>query len=66
MQRGAPHVHMLLWVKGAPVAGKDSDEDVIDFLKDKISCHDPPKDANPILHRLVNTYQRHRSASGYI
>ena len=27
--RGAPHYHILLWIDGAPVAGKDDDHVVL-------------------------------------
>jgi len=58
--RGAPHVHMILWIKEAPVLGKDSDEDVRKFINSIITCSMPDKDASPTLHELVNKFQMHR------
>ena len=31
-QRGSPHIHGLLWIKNAPEYGKDSDEDIANFV----------------------------------
>ncbi|XP_078345269.1 uncharacterized protein LOC144630776 [Oculina patagonica] len=40
-QRGSPHIHMLLWIEGAPKFGKDSDEKVCYFVDKIISCSKP-------------------------
>ena len=32
-QRGLPHIHMLLWVDGAPKFGVDSDEKLLSLLR---------------------------------
>ena len=37
--RGSAHVHMLIWIKNAPVYGKDTDEDVIAFHDRYITCN---------------------------
>ena len=37
-QRGSPHVHMLIWLKGAPVYGCDDDNDVTSFIDKIITC----------------------------
>ena len=39
--RGAPHIHLLLWVKDAPKFGKDSDESVLSFIQQYIRCAIP-------------------------
>jgi hypothetical protein len=31
--RGAPHYHILLWIEGAPVAGKDDDDVVLQWIQ---------------------------------
>ena len=49
----APHYHRLLWIKDAPVAGRDDDDVVLKFIPDRISCRIPEEDSNPELHRLV-------------
>lgn len=37
-QRGSAHTHGLAWVKGAPVYGVNSDEEVFEFIDKHISC----------------------------
>lgn len=36
--RGSPHIHMLVWIKDAPVYGDDPVEDVIAFIDKYVSC----------------------------
>ena len=50
-QRGSPHIHMLLWVDGAPKFGVDSDEKVIEFIEEIITCSRGEKDES--LYELV-------------
>ena len=57
---GAPRYHILLWIEGAPVAGKDDDDVVLQFIKERITCHIPEEASNPELHRLVTKYQYHK------
>ena len=40
-QRGSPHIHALLWIKGAPIFGQDSTGEVEDFIANRISCAKP-------------------------
>ena len=40
-QRGSPHIHMLIWIEGAPKFGEHSDEDVCRFIDNTISCSKP-------------------------
>ena len=43
-QRGSPHIHMLLWIDGAPKFGVESDEDVTNFIDRVITCSRGAKD----------------------
>ena len=36
--RGASHYHVLVWIEGSPVIGKDSDGEVLNFIKKHITC----------------------------
>ena len=58
--RGAPHYHILLWIEGAPVAGKDDDDVVLQWIRERITCRIPEEASNPDLHRLVTKYQYHK------
>ena len=51
-QRCSPHIHMLIWLEGAPVFGVDKDEDVTSFIDQIITCKKPVDD--PALLNLVN------------
>ena len=61
--RGAPHYHVLLWIEGAPMIGRDSPEQVLAWTEDRITCHIPDKVSNPELHRLVTRYQMHKCSN---
>ena len=37
-QRGSPHIHMLIWVKDAPVFEQSDDHDIVDFINRYVSC----------------------------
>ena len=56
-QRGSPHIHMLIWLKDAPVFGVDEDDAITTFIDNIISCQKPSN--NPELLNLVNR-QIHR------
>ena len=58
--RGAPHIHSLLWIRGAPIIGKDPPEKIIAWLEERITCHIPDETNNPELHYLVKRYQVHK------
>lgn len=55
-QRGSPHIHMVIWVNGAPVHGVSSDAAVAAFVSKYVTCH---KDDS--IPSLIN-YQTHRHA----
>ena len=42
--------HILLWIDGAPVAGKDDDDVVLQWIQERITCRIPDKTTNPGLH----------------
>jgi len=39
--RGAPHIHMKVWIDGAPVYGVAAEADVADFIQKYITCGIP-------------------------
>ena len=55
-QRGSPHVHMLIWIKNAPVYNNTNEKEVASFIEKHVSCEKDKGMAN-----LVN-YQTHRHA----
>ena len=58
--RGAPHYHILLWIEGAPVAGVDDDEVVLQWIQERITCCITDPTTNPELHQLVTKYLYHK------
>ena len=61
--RGVPHYHMVLWIEGAPIIGRDMPEEVMRWIQERISCRIPDEDTNPELHLLVIKYQMHKCSS---
>ena len=61
--RGAPHYHVLLWIKGAPVIGIDPPEEVLSWIQTRITCHIPDPETNPELYHLVTRYQMHKCSA---
>ncbi len=43
--RGAPHYHVLLWIRDAPVIGVDDPEKVLAWIQERITCHIPDKES---------------------
>ena len=62
-QRGSPHIHMLIWIKDAPIFGVHDDE-VICFINKIITCQRPTDNSDLIrlvnskVHRHSNTYRK--------
>ena len=61
--RGAPHYHVLLWIKDAPVIGQDDPDTVLAWIQERITCHIPDKDSDPELYNLVTRYQMHKCSA---
>ena len=46
-QRGSPHIHMLVWVENAPTLESKSEEEIIEFVDQYLTCStDNEKTAN--------------------
>ena len=55
--RGSPHVHMLAWVKDAPNFEQSDENEIRQFIDDKISSQYPEDDAQ--MSELLHLVQRH-------
>ena len=55
--RGAPHYHVILWIEDAPVIGIDAPEDVLKWIKSRMTCKIPEEK----LYQLVTKYQLQNS-----
>jgi len=58
--RGAGHIHCLLWIKDAPILGKNSIEEVQQYINKIITCAKPDPKTSPTLHDLVTRFQVHK------
>jgi ATP-dependent DNA helicase PIF1 len=58
--RGAPHVHCVLWIKDAPVLGRNTPEEVKAFIERHITCSKPDPVESPTLSNLVSQFQTHK------
>ncbi|CAF1017803.1 unnamed protein product [Brachionus calyciflorus] len=59
--RGALYIHMKVWIKNAPVYGKNSIEEIQKFIEKHISCEMPPSDSH--IYDLVKKFQTHKCSS---
>ena len=57
-QRGWPHIHMVVWVKDAPILDENSDDEIIEFVDKYISC-EIPQETDAELHEIVSSVQTH-------
>ncbi|XP_074542437.1 uncharacterized protein LOC141802702 isoform X2 [Halichoeres trimaculatus] len=57
--RGSPHIHSLIWVKGAPVFEEDSDQKVCEFVSKYITAELPDQNTQPELYKKVTEVQMH-------
>ena len=44
---------MLLWIRDAPMIGRDDPSKVLAWIEERITCHIPDQENNPELHILV-------------
>jgi len=58
--RGAPHIHMLIWVEEAPVLGENDESEIASFIDKYVTCAIPDKLIDPELHELVLKFQFHK------
>ena len=58
--RGTAHVHLILWIKDAPILGKNSPEEVKQFIDKVCTCAKPDATQSPTLHKLVTQFQVHK------
>ena len=61
--RGAPHYHIHLRIKDAPVIRVDPEHVVTAWINKRISCQIPDEKVSPKLHWLVTKYQLHKCSN---
>jgi ATP-dependent DNA helicase PIF1 len=58
--RGAAHYHLLLWSKDAPLIGTDSDDTILKYIEQYVTCSMPDEIKSPTLYKYVTTFQKHK------
>ena len=61
--RGMPHMHLLVWIKNAPILGISSPEEIGEFILKYCSCKLPDKRKSPELHKRILNHQTHKHNS---
>lgn len=59
-------INVKTWIKGAPIIGKDKEEDVIKFIDKFITCRIPNPITEPRLYELVLKYEKHQCSDSCI
>ncbi len=62
-QRGAPHIHGILWIKDCPTYGESPDSEVLKWIETHITCRLPDPILEPELYEKVKKYQVHHDNS---
>ena len=55
--RCVTHFHMLIWIKDAPIIGKDKDDEIKNFIQQVVSCELPARGS--CIYDIVDSVQRH-------
>ena len=58
--RGAPHVQLVLWIKDARILGRNSMEEVKEYIQKIITCSKPSENDSTTLSSLVSQFQMHK------
>jgi len=56
----APHIHAILWIKDAPILGKNTETQVEEYIKSISTCSKPDQTSSLTLHALVSQFQTHK------
>ena len=57
--RGSPHLHALIWTSDCPKLMHDNIQAYTEFVDNHVQAYLPNEEADPKLHELVATYQKH-------
>ena len=57
--RGSPHLHALIWTSDCPKLTHDNIQAYTEFVDNHVQAYLPNEEADPKLHELVATYQKH-------
>ena len=59
--RGSPHVHMIMWLEGAPKYGVDDEETICNFIDKHVSVDLPCDSLSEVPYYLECQIHRHKA-----
>ena len=57
-QRGSPHIHMLVWIENAPTLEKNSEEEIVQFVNQHLTCSAATEDAAHLVELQTHKHSR--------
>ncbi|MCG8077008.1 MAG: AAA family ATPase, partial [Candidatus Thiodiazotropha taylori] len=57
-QRGSPHIHMLVWVENAPFLEKNSEEEIVQFVDQYLTCSAENKETVHLVELQTHKHSR--------
>ena len=57
-QRGSPHIHMLVWIENAPTLEKNSEEEIVQFVDNYLTCSAATEDTAHLVELQTHKHSR--------
>ena len=57
-QRGSPHIHMLVWIENTPTLDKNSEEEIVQFVDQYLTCSADNKETANLVNLQTHKHSR--------
>ena len=57
-QRSSPHIHMLVWIENAPTLEKNSEEEIVQFVDQHLTCSAAAEDTAHLVELQTHKHSR--------
>ena len=57
-QHGSPHIHMLVWIENAPTLEKNSEEEIVQFVDQYLTCSATTEDTAHLVELQTHKHSR--------
>ena len=57
-QRGSPHIHMLVWIENAPTLERNSEEEIVQFVDQYLTCSADNKETTNLVNLQTHKHSR--------
>ena len=57
-QRGSPHIHMLVWVESAPTLDSNSEDEIVQFVDQYLTCSAKKNDTSELVKLQTHKHSR--------